>query len=157
MSHLYRLFRLALMLLAATSCDKGDFIITDQSLPEFIEAVERYDDPDEPKDEKGYELLITKYMDQIPIGMSVQGADCYGDILFQFQHTNSAVLIYDLKEKEYLGRVPLPPNAHNHCNNVSFSRLFYEEGDEFPLLYVSGSQSGTYNHIQVYRILRAEE
>lgn len=96
---------------------------------------------------------ITKYMNQSSSG-SVQGADCYGDYLFQFQDKNAAVYVYNLKEKKYLGKVTLTPNNNNHCNNASFSRIFYQEGDEFPLIYVSGSGSGTYNQVQVYRITR---
>lgn len=98
---------------------------------------------------------ITKYMNQSSSG-SVQGADCYGDYLFQFQDKNAAVYVYNLKEKKYLGKVTLTPNNNNHCNNASFSRIFYQEGDEFPLIYVSGSGSGTYNHVQVYRISKKE-
>lgn len=96
---------------------------------------------------------ITKYMNQVSSG-SVQGADCYGDYLFQFQDKNAAVYIYNLKEKKYIGKVILTANTNNHCNNASFSRIFYHETDEFPLIYVSGSGSGTYNHVQVYRITR---
>lgn len=43
--------------------------------------------------------------------------------------------------------------ALEHCNNVSFSRIFYNIEDVFPLIYVSGSQSGTYNNVQVYKII----
>lgn len=102
-------------------------------------------------------LGISKYMNQSSSGTSVQGADCYGDYLFQFQHANAAVYVYNLKEKVFVGKIALKPNSNNHCNNVSFSNRFYEEDDEFPLLYVSGSQSGTYNQVQVYRIFRNDD
>ena len=102
-------------------------------------------------------LGISKYMNQSSSGTSVQGADCYGDYLFQFQHANAAVYVYNLKEKVFVGKIALKPNSNNHCNNVSFSNRFYEDGDEFPLLYVSGSQSGTYNQVQVYRIFRNDD
>lgn len=110
-----------------------------------------------PNTNKDYVYIqeITKYMNQSSGGVSVQGADCYGDYLFQFQDKNAAVYIYNLKEKKYLGKVSLKPNNNNHCNNTSFSRIFYQEGDEFPLIYVSGSGSGTYNQVQVYRITRS--
>lgn len=109
-----------------------------------------------PNTNKDYVYIqeITKYMNQSSGGVSVQGADCYGDYLFQFQDKNAAVFIYNLKDKKYVGKVSLTPNNSNHCNNASFSRIFYHEGDEFPLIYVSGSGSGTYNHAQVYRITR---
>lgn len=104
--------------------------------------------------EKGDEagIKITKYMKQSSTN-PVQGADCYGDFLFQFQDHNAAVYIYDFKKKEYLGKTELNAKTLNHCNNVSFSRIFYEKGDEFPLLYVSGSGNGLYNQVQVYRII----
>ena len=97
-------------------------------------------------------LKIEKYMDQNSLGVSVQGADCYNNYLFQFQHANASVFVYDLKEQEFICNIKLNAKAQNHCNNVSFSRLFYSEEDEFPLLYVSGSQNGKYNNLQVYRI-----
>ena len=134
-------------LLLMTSCDKDEDYIDLPPEPD-LEFVEKGDDVG---------IKISKYMDQASGGVSVQGADCYGDYLFQFQHANAAVFIYDLKNKEFVSKVELKAKSQNHCNNASFSRIFYEEGDEFPLLYVSGSQSGTYNHVQVYRITRASQ
>lgn len=96
-------------------------------------------------------IKIEKYMKQNSSG-SVQGASCYGDYLFQFQDHNANVYIYNLKNKTFIEKVPMEPVSLNHCNNVSFSNIFYEKEDEFPLLYVSGSGSGTYNQAQVYRI-----
>lgn len=96
-------------------------------------------------------IKIEKYMNQNPVS-SVQGASCYGDFLFQFQDHNSNVYIYNLKDKTFIEKVALKPVSKNHCNNVSFSNIFYEKGDDFPLLYVSGSTSETYNQVQVYRI-----
>ena len=96
-------------------------------------------------------IKIEKYMKQNSSG-SVQGASCYGDYLFQFQDHNTNVYIYNLKEKTFIEKVAMEPVSSNHCNNVSFSNIFYEKEDEFPLLYVSGSSSGSYNQVQVYRI-----
>ncbi len=103
---------------------------------------------------KRSEIIISYYMDQIEGSSRVQGADSYNKYLFQFQHANSKVFIYDIDEKKPLEFVNLPQIPKNHCNTVSFSNIFYEETDPFPLLYVSGSQTGSYNHVQVYRILR---
>ena len=64
-----------------------------------------------------------------------QGAACYGKCFHSFQF-----------EQER--------NNQNHCNNASFSNIFYDKNDEFPLVYVSGSQVGSYNHVQVFRIIR---
>lgn len=101
-------------------------------------------------------LKIEKYMDQNSPGVSLQGAASYGDYLFQFENYNANVYIYNLKTKEFIEKVALIKNSKNHCNNVSFSNIFYEEDDEFPLLYVSGSSSGTYNQIQVYRVIHKD-
>lgn len=106
---------------------------------------------------KRSDITISYYMNQIKGSTSVQGADIYDKYLFQFQHTNSKVFIYDIEEKRQIGIVTLKAVSNNHCNAVSFSNIFFEETDFFPLLYVSGSLSGTYNHIQVYRILKENE
>ena len=108
---------------------------------------------------KRSDILISHYMGQIQIEgkNSIQAADCYGKFFFQFQHTNSKVFIYDLEEKRQIGFVAMNAVPNNHCNTVSFSNTFYEETDSFPLLYVSGSNSGTYNHVQVYRIFMKED
>ena len=95
---------------------------------------------------------ISKYMNQSGAG---QGASSHGDYLFHFLDNNSGVNIYNLKEKKHIERITLQSNANNHCNNVSFSNIFYHENDEFPLLYVSGSRVRAYEHVQVYRITRA--
>lgn len=105
---------------------------------------------------KRSDITISYYMDQIEGSTSVQGADIYDKYLFQFRHTNSKVFIYDIEKKCQIGIVSLDAISKNHCNTVSFSNIFFEETDFFPLLYVSGSQSGTYNHVQVYRILKED-
>lgn len=98
-------------------------------------------------------VRISKFMSN-SAGGSVQGADCYGDYLFQFQDHNAAVYIYNLAKKKLIETIELEPISMNHCNNVSFSNVFYDIYDEFPLLYVSGSRSRSYNNVQVYRIIR---
>ncbi len=104
-----------------------------------------------------YIETITKYMNQSSGGVSVQGAACHGDYLFQFQDKNAAVFIYNLKQKKFVKKITLTPNKYNHCNQASFSDKYYSTEDMFPLLYVSGSSSGTYNHVQVYRITGYED
>lgn len=106
-------------------------------------------------DEDGIRLKIEKYMNQHSSG-SVQGASCYGDYLFQFQDHNENVYIYNVREKTYIETLGMEPVQFNHCNNVSFSNIFFDERDEFPLLYVSGSGNGNYNQVQVYRIFHYE-
>ncbi len=96
-----------------------------------------------------YVSEITKYMRQYSGG---QGAACYEDYLFHFQDHNAAVSIYNLAEMGFIKKIVLTPNSNNHCNQASFSNIFYSVEDKFPLLYVSGSRTGTYNQVQVYRI-----
>ena len=133
-------------LLLFNSCDKDEYYIE-----ELVNVV---------SDEE-YEMVgkigikISGYMSQ-SAGGYVQGADCYGDYLFQFLDSNSAVNIYNLREKKYLETVEMIPNKSNHCNNISFSRLYYKKSDVFPLLYVSSCR-GSYSHLQVYRILLRQD
>ena len=122
------------------------------------EYIDLFDDNDEAVEfSEGYGIKISKYMNQESSGGSVQGAAAYGDYLFQFQDHNEAVFIYNLAKKCYIKKVVLTPNTDNHCNQASFSNIFYNEKDNFPLLYVSGARSGTYNHIQVYKITGEDE
>ena len=102
-------------------------------------------------------IEISYYMNQGSGYSNIQGADCYGNYLFQFVNTNSNVYIYNLEEKRFIDTAVLPSDSRNHCNNVSFSNIFYNKNDLFPLLYVSGSSSGTYNHVQVYRVITNED
>lgn len=81
-----------------------------------------------------------------------QGAACYGKYLFQFIHANISLHVYDMETKSRIGIFDQERNDNYHCNNASFSNIFYDKNDEFPLVYVSGSQVSTYNHVQVYRI-----
>lgn len=126
-------------------------ILSSCQTEDFMEEIQLAQDSIPEVDDVG--IKIEKYMKQNSIG-SVQGASCYGDFLFQFQNHNANVYIYNLKDKEHVYTFPMEPITSNHCNNASFSSIFYEADDEFPLLYVSGSGSGNYNHAQVYRIER---
>lgn len=128
------------------SCNKDDF-------------VDLYDENNEPIDfSEGYGIKITKYMDQeVPTG-SLQGVAAFDKFLFQFEDCGAAVYIYNLEQKKLIKKVFLTPNNNNHCNQLSFSNTYFSIEDKFPLLYVSGARtSGTYNHVQVYRITGENE
>lgn len=155
------------------SCEKDEETIVEpgSSIEEVIGDYEKglkddgdtmENEKDETEDENGFTgkdedmpLKISKYMNQSSPGVSVQGAACYGDYLFQFENYNANVYIYNLRAKTFLEKISLTPNRNNHCNNASFSNIFYQEGDEFPLLYVSGGLVATFNHVQVYRIIHS--
>lgn len=89
-----------------------------------------------------------------------QGGDCWNDYFFQFSTYNSVILIYNLEEKALIQKYSINNNdrgfvSNCHCNSVCFGSSFFEEGDEFPLLYVStGYASGGYSGALVYRITK---
>lgn len=97
------------------------------------------------------------YMGHGGVNVSMQGGDTYNGFFFQFQDKNANVFIYDLERKELIQSVPLPQDSRYHCNNASFSRVFYEEGDEYPLLYVGNGNSSSFNQVIVYRISRTND
>ena len=129
-----------LFVLFLISCERDEFM---EILNEEENVIELSGDSD---------LKIYKYMDQSSSGVSVQGAASYGDYLFQFQDKNAAVYVYNLANTSFIKKITMTPNSNNHCNQASFSNIFYSDGDDFPLLYVSGSGNKDYNHVQVYRI-----
>lgn len=96
------------------------------------------------------------YMNQGGVKTSMQGGDTYNGYFFQFQDKNAHVFVYDLVKKELIQTIDLPKDSRYHCNNASFSRVFYEEGDEYPLLYVGNGNSSSFNQVQVYRIRRTD-
>ena len=130
-----------LFVLFLFSCERDEFV---EILNEEENNIELSGD---------YGLEIIKYMNQSSGGGSVQGAAAYGDFLFQFQDRNEAVYVYNLAKKSFVKKITMTPNSNNHCNQASFSDIFYSKDDKFPLLYVSGSSDNTYSHIQVYRII----
>lgn len=89
-----------------------------------------------------------------------QGGDCWGDYFFQFSKNNAVIRIYNLKDKELIQKFIHKNNgggfvSNCHCNSVCFGSEYYEEGDEFPLLYVStGYGNNGYTGALVYRITK---
>lgn len=96
-------------------------------------------------------LAIQKYMEDSS-KMGEQGASVFGDYLFQFLSHEKAVYIYNLKTKSLEEYVTYDIERGSHCTNASFSNVFYDPNDEFPLLYVSGSNISVYNYIEVFRV-----
>ncbi len=143
-------FLLFLLNISLVSCDEEDYYQDYSDITNNLSPTTTLPD----NEESGIILKIERYMSQNWGSTNLQGGDCYGDFFFQFENHNNRVFISNLKTKDFIGTVSMSSNSNNHCNNVSFSRIFYNVDDEFPLLYVSGSQSGTYNNIQVYRISR---
>lgn len=150
-SHLLFAVLLSCMAISTfASCDDDNYY------EELQDVTKTINDSSIDSEDNNLVLRIEKYMPQDWGSSNLQAGDCYGDYFFQFENHNKRVFISNLKTKEFLGAVELVANSKNHCNNVSFSHVFYETNDEFPLLYVSGSQSGTYNNVQVYRVQRSD-
>ena len=89
---------------------------------------------------------------------SPQGGDCWGDLFFQFVSGNTHVRIYNLSSGELIQVVSIPFSQQGfvpscHCNTVCFGSEYYQEDDEFPLIYVStGYGVNGYTGALVYRI-----
>lgn len=72
---------------------------------------------------------------------SVQGTAIYGDLLFSLRNTGLCVVI-DLRKKELVAEFKLDSyGIENHANDAFFGPYYYEEGDRFPLMYVSQCKS----------------
>jgi hypothetical protein len=94
-------------------------------------------------------------------GPNGQGSACYGNYLFIGQAGSPKLRVVDMAARITLSNaIDLGSYAiaDTHANSLSFSNQFYEEGDEFPLLYIpSGFGNGsnpTEFHVYGVRILR---
>lgn len=86
---------------------------------------------------------------------SNQGAACFGKYLFQFHNTNDTVDIFNLEEGTKVQTISLTGVSSYHCNCANFGKEYYEQGDQFPLLYVSQEDSSQHKCL-VYRISGSE-
>ena len=68
-------------------------------------------------------------------GHSFQGAAIYKNMLFAALNNNGEMVVYDMFAKTSAGSVPIPEMADHHNNNIDFGYEFYNDNDEFPLLY----------------------
>ena len=105
--------------------------------------------------EKAYE----KYMDLVKPKASVQGGACFGDYLFVGHDRNSFLDVYDMTSRAYICSITMQtpePKNRCHANTVNFGNLYYKDGDEFPLLYVSSgytvSKTDDKSNVYVFRI-----
>ena len=108
------------------------------------------------------------YLSYTKSASSQQGMALYGDYAFLFYHGGSCDVI-DLRTKAKVGNFLLGSSTgsssaadSNHANQAVFSETFYEEGDAFPLLYVTTGNSGDadedgyYGRCAVERVTMAE-
>lgn len=107
--------------------------------------------------------LYTTIMSVSDKSPQAQGGDCWGDFFFQFVTNNSIVRVYNLLTRKLIQTVSIPPDqqgfvANCHCNTVCFGSEYYDQNDEFPLIYVStGYSSKGYTGALVYRITRKND
>lgn len=81
-----------------------------------------------------------------------QGGTAYGGYYFQFTNYHASMSVYSLVTNTLHSTIAMTSVTTDHCNTACFGNTFYDVADQFPLLYTSGSQTATYNHIQVWRI-----
>jgi hypothetical protein len=149
----------AFSLSACSEDDDDDFrqlkpIYEDSSAPDN-EKEPQDDGPSAPTPDDTFQRItkISLLMDQFSSSKSMQGSAVYGSILFQFVANNYCIFVYDIEKKEYLGTIYCKSNNKWHNNQATFSHTFYEESDEFPLLYTSQIHPDEQS-IQVWRIMR---
>lgn len=100
---------------------------------------------------------MEQYFQLVKNGGGQQGAALYGDYLFHAT-VNSEIHIYNMKEKKHITTLKL--GTMGHADTMSFGRQKVDESDDFPVLYISGSQSNTIGKggdIYVYRIQRTSD
>lgn len=103
-------------------------------------------------------FAVERFMDyQIPeleafeINSSIQGFAIHGDLAFELFH-GGLCAVYDLgkKQRDPVGvfrlasyNIGTPDNRYiNHANQAMFSDIFLEDGDEFPLIFITIGNSG---------------
>lgn len=145
-------FLIGLFLLALPACSSGN-----DDVDEFFEIVETDSikaDSTQPK-QNGFKL--EPFFPLTKGGGGLQGAAIYGDYLFHATSSN-AIHIYDFKQKQYITMLKM--GTMGHADTMCFGIQKVDEKDEFPVLYVSGSQSNTSGKggdIYVYRIVRSTD
>lgn len=73
-----------------------------------------------------------------------QGFSIWGDYAIGYNAGMPQVIVFNIKERRKVGQFSSGLSgtvASRHCNSVDFTNTYYEEGDEFPLLYVSGNEN----------------
>lgn len=82
---------------------------------------------------------------------NIQGASIAGGKLFQLHDGNKPMVVYDMKDGSFIREIAGEPVKTWHNNTASFSNLYYEAGDAYPLLYVSQENIKEHKAV-IYRI-----
>ena len=83
-----------------------------------------------------------EYMTATPFS-NKQAMCCFGDYAFLFTDKGGSIAVINMRTRTVVDTVSMSgafANDSNHCNTASFSSLYYQEGDEFPILYVSSGK-----------------
>ena len=97
------------------------------------------------------------YFQLVKNGGGQQGAALYDHFLFHAT-ANNEIHIYNMKEKKHITTLKL--GTMGHADTMCFGIQKVEENDEFPVLYISGSNSNTSGKggdIYVYRLTRSTD
>lgn len=84
---------------------------------------------------------------------SRQGGAVFGDYLFQFHNTLETIVVYNLKTKNNVQTLTLPPISNHHAGSGGFGNEYYDSTDPFPILYISSMYE---NRVYGYRIAGTE-
>ncbi len=148
-------FSIIVIAIIPVSCGTSDSL--PYEVPDYIDDIQ-----ESPSNE--HITVETSQLMNLKTGLSPQpqGGDCWGDYFFQFSTNNGVVRIYNLAEKKLVQTYKLSKNdqgfvSNCHCNSVCFGSMYYEEGDTFPLLYVStGYSSLGFSGALVYRVIQKD-
>lgn len=102
---------------------------------------------------KHTKIATLQRVNSVASGHSFQGATIYKNMLFAAMNNNSEMLVYDLNANIQIGSIIIPEIADHHNNNINFGSEFYDENDEFPLLYMSQENNEVHKCV-VARITR---
>ena len=106
-----------------------------------------------------YNCTINQWLDFADTSLSSyllhrnQSMAIYGGYVFLFQD-GGTVTVLDYETKEIVGMYTTPITETNHQNGAQFSNVFYDNNDEFPLLFVSRASTIPNNECLIYRVQR---
>ena len=87
---------------------------------------------------------------------NIQGASIANGKLFQLHDGNKPIVVYDMRKGDFLTEINVEPIKTWHNNTACFSNIYYEQGDSYPLLYVSEENINEHKAV-IYRIKETKE
>lgn len=142
-----------LLSLTLPACSSGNDFVDDYF--EIVEADSiKDDDFAQPKQNV---FKLEPFFSLVKGGGFLQGAAIHGNYLFHAT-SNNYIHVYDFERKKYITMFKM--GTMGHADTMCFGTQKVDENDEFPVLYISGSQSnivGKGGNIYVYRIVRTTD